>query len=599
MLRHRHLASYIISSVEFLGCEADEATLVCVPPYHIAGVAAVLTAARGRRTVYLPRSTPPIGCAWRPRNRSPTPWSCRPCWAAFSTRARGSGRDAAGAAPLSYGGGRMPLEWSSGRCGTLPQVDFVNAYGLTETSSTIAMLDARRPPRGVRLDRRGGAGAGWARSGGRCRRWRSRSAGRGEVLGPGQSGEIWVRGEQVGRRVPRDEPCSRRGLVRHQRRRLVRRRGLLVRRGRLDDVIVRGARTSRRGRSRTAAAHPAVADVAVFGIPDAEWGEPVAAVVVLQPGSGPASGRRMRMRMRMRCPRPCCRSGCGPACARPRRRRCRVPRRVAVLADGQAPAPRAARRAVGPVAPFVSRFSTERRHRRRGLRGTCQSSRSLGRRPPGQRLHVEDEQVGELGAPVLEVLVPQRRFALVAQRRRDVVTRAAGQLGPDPPQLRPVVANPLLAQQRGGGFAVEVLEPPELGGVLGLHGVDRRTRAPCRRRRSRPALRRWPPGTRRTQDAVVHRGQVAPALLIAQSHPVSIPAPAGPATPGYSSAAKRSQADWRVMPSASPTWAQVAPSVPSPAGPTRGGSPLPEHGPAPRWEGRRAPPPRSRRGPRA
>ena len=55
VLRHRHLVSYIISSVEFLGCAPDEAQLICVPPYHIAGIAAVLSSLyAGRRIMYLP-----------------------------------------------------------------------------------------------------------------------------------------------------------------------------------------------------------------------------------------------------------------------------------------------------------------------------------------------------------------------------------------------------------------------------------------------------------------------------------------------------------------------------------------------------------------
>jgi fatty-acyl-CoA synthase len=54
VLRHRHLVSYVIGSVEFMGADPDEAMLVSVPPYHIAGLAAILTATyAGRRMVQL------------------------------------------------------------------------------------------------------------------------------------------------------------------------------------------------------------------------------------------------------------------------------------------------------------------------------------------------------------------------------------------------------------------------------------------------------------------------------------------------------------------------------------------------------------------
>ena len=43
VLRHRHLASYILSSVEFMAAEPGETQLVSVPPYHIAGVSSILS----------------------------------------------------------------------------------------------------------------------------------------------------------------------------------------------------------------------------------------------------------------------------------------------------------------------------------------------------------------------------------------------------------------------------------------------------------------------------------------------------------------------------------------------------------------------------
>ena len=55
LLRHRHLTSYVIGTVEYLGADEDDAQLVSVPPYHIAGVSAILSSCySGRRIVYLP-----------------------------------------------------------------------------------------------------------------------------------------------------------------------------------------------------------------------------------------------------------------------------------------------------------------------------------------------------------------------------------------------------------------------------------------------------------------------------------------------------------------------------------------------------------------
>jgi acyl-CoA synthetase (AMP-forming)/AMP-acid ligase II len=61
--------------------------------------------------------------------------------------------------------------------------------------------------------------------------------------------------------------------------------GFLFLEGRLDDVIVRGAENLSPGEIEdTLLSHPAVADAAVVGIPDPEWGEAVAAAVVLEDG---------------------------------------------------------------------------------------------------------------------------------------------------------------------------------------------------------------------------------------------------------------------------------------------------------------------------
>ncbi len=53
-LTHNNLTSYVTGTVEFADADAEDAALVCVPPYHIAGLTNLLSGLySGRRVVYM------------------------------------------------------------------------------------------------------------------------------------------------------------------------------------------------------------------------------------------------------------------------------------------------------------------------------------------------------------------------------------------------------------------------------------------------------------------------------------------------------------------------------------------------------------------
>ena len=86
LLRHRHLVSYVLSTVEFMVAEPHEATLVSVPPYHIAGMATILSNTyAGRRIVYVPQFDADEWVALAGARRSRTRWWSPRCSAASST----------------------------------------------------------------------------------------------------------------------------------------------------------------------------------------------------------------------------------------------------------------------------------------------------------------------------------------------------------------------------------------------------------------------------------------------------------------------------------------------------------------------------------
>jgi acyl-CoA synthetase (AMP-forming)/AMP-acid ligase II len=286
VLRHTNLASYVLSTVELAGADDDEAAVVAVPPYHIAGVSAVLSSTyRGRRMVYLDSFDPAGWVATVDREQVTHAMVVPTMLGRILDAAEASGSTLPSLQSLSYGGGPMPLPVVERAMRMLPHVGFVNAYGLTETSSTIAVLGPDDHRLAIASDDP-------------AVRRRLGSVGRplptlelsirdaeGNPLPEGERGEIWVRGPQVS-----GEYVGRGGLddgwFNTRDAGELDSDGYLFVHGRLDDVIVRGGENLSPGEIESVLVdHPGVEAAAVVGIPDVEWGERVVAAVVPRAGA--------------------------------------------------------------------------------------------------------------------------------------------------------------------------------------------------------------------------------------------------------------------------------------------------------------------------
>jgi acyl-CoA synthetase (AMP-forming)/AMP-acid ligase II len=286
VLRHRNLAAYILTTVDFGSADPEEAALVSVPPYHIAGMSAVLSSTyAGRRVVYM-ESFSPEGWVALARDESISHAMVVPTMLhRILDVLEAQGETLPALRNLSYGGGPMPVSVIERALNVLPHVNFVNAYGLTETSSTIALLGPEDHRQAIA-------------STDPAERARLGSVGRplpsvtvsirdpdGHELPPGERGEIWVQGDQVsGEYLGRNGAGD--GWFRTRDAGHLDAEGFLFVHGRLDDVIVRGGENLSPGEIEEALLeHPGVDSAAVVGIPDTDWGEKVVAAVTCGAGT--------------------------------------------------------------------------------------------------------------------------------------------------------------------------------------------------------------------------------------------------------------------------------------------------------------------------
>jgi len=300
VLRHKNLVGYILGSVEFMGAGEDEATLVSVPPYHIAGLAAILSSVyAGRRVVQLANFDADTWIDMVAAEGVTHAMVVPTMLARIVERLTERQLRLPSLRALSYGGGRMPLPVIDQALTLFPETRFVNAYGLTETSSTISLLgpDDHRAAHS---------------SDDPAIRRRLTSVGQplptlevsirddeGDPVETGTPGEVWVRGEQVaGEYLQQGSKLTAEGWFPTNDGGELDTDGYLYVTGRLDDVIVRGGENISPGEIEDVLlTHPGVSDAAVIGVPSDQWGETIGAVIV---GSATAEELKTHVADRLR-----------------------------------------------------------------------------------------------------------------------------------------------------------------------------------------------------------------------------------------------------------------------------------------------------------
>jgi long-chain acyl-CoA synthetase len=183
---------------------------------------------------------------------------------------------------IAYGASPMPMALLESLMSMYPELRLVQGYGMTEASSMLtALLPNDHAAGGDRLRSVGRGVPGVMLS---------IQDAEGNVLPPGETGEVCARGgnymREYWKRPKETEEAFRGGWYHTGDAGYLDESGYLFLVDRVKDMIVTGGENVYSVEVENAiAAHPAVLQVAVIGIPSEQWGEAVHAIVVLKDGA--------------------------------------------------------------------------------------------------------------------------------------------------------------------------------------------------------------------------------------------------------------------------------------------------------------------------
>ena len=284
MLTHRSIGAHTVAAVPGFGFDDTTINMVAMPLFHVGGSAWALAAmSAGARTVIV-RDVVPGPLLDELVDRRVTHAFFVPAVFGFLVQTPGvADRDYSSLRCLGYGGSPMPLPLLRSCLQVWPDVGFYQVYGMTEMSGVFAILDpadhrdadhperlvsAGKPVRGVTVKVVDAAG---------------------NTLGPDEIGEFWTQSAQHMSGYWNNPGATSEAMVGDDWLRTgdagtMDAGGYLYIRDRVKDMILSGGENVYPAEvERVLIEHPAVADVAVVGVPDPVWGEQVKAVVVAAP----------------------------------------------------------------------------------------------------------------------------------------------------------------------------------------------------------------------------------------------------------------------------------------------------------------------------
>jgi len=285
MLSHRNIVAHTRNSVPIAPMEPGDRNLVAMPLFHVGGTCyALFGLYAGRPSTF---------------TREPDPASLLAAFAAGATHAflvpavvagllAGGERAIAamsGLKYLIYGAAPMPLPVLRQALAAWPRLNFIQVYGQTELAGVISALSAQAHRDPAREDRLASAGTLLAGA-----ELRVVDPATGRDVAAGQPGEFWFRSAQrmtgyLNRPEDTAQAITAEGWLRSGDIGHVDDGGFLFVSDRVKDMIITGGENVYSPEVEQAVAeHPAVAEVAVIGVPDDQWGESVKAIVVLRPG---------------------------------------------------------------------------------------------------------------------------------------------------------------------------------------------------------------------------------------------------------------------------------------------------------------------------
>jgi len=292
-LNHSAFVSYVLGSVDPASPDIEEKNLLTVPLYHVAGIQAMLAAIYGGRTLVMMRQFEVK--EWLEtisREKATRAMLVPTMLKRVIDDTDFSKYDLSSLKVVTYGAAPMPFEVINKAIKKMPWVKFINAFGQTETASTITTLgpedhviEGSEEEKEKKLKRL------------------SSSIGKplpdvevkvvdeqGNRVPPGEVGEILARGPRIMTGYWRDEQKTSQvmtsdGWLRTGDMGWKDEEGYIYLAGRGDDMIIRGGENiSPEEVENVLHSHPKVEEAAVIGVSDPEWGQEPRAVVVLKKG---------------------------------------------------------------------------------------------------------------------------------------------------------------------------------------------------------------------------------------------------------------------------------------------------------------------------